>query len=151
MATAWESAGYERLKTIGQRHGRVTTGDVARILPMDTLSAHDLTAILERLEDDGIEVEVDAALLTPRHTPIDREHGVGVVDMASPAAPAISVPGALPATAREVAGMGFGRQAEAPGHRHWAPTLKRGGIDLLPLVSMGAVAMVILVMLVVLS
>lgn len=147
MAMAWESTGYERLKAIGQRHGRITTGDVARTLPMASLSAGDLTAILERLEDDGIEVEVDAALLMPRQTPIDREHGVGVVDMASPAAPAISVPGAQPATARDIAGMGFGRQAEAPGHRHWAPTLKRGGVDLLPLVAMGAVAVVMLVVL----
>lgn len=147
MVMTWEGAGYERLKAIGQRHGRVTTGDVARTLPMASLSARDLTTILERLEDDGIEVEVDAALLIRRQTPIDREHGVGVVDIASPAAPAISVPGAQPATARDIVGMGFGRQAEAPGAHHRAPTLKRGGVDLLPLVSMVVVTVVMLAVL----
>lgn len=145
MATALNSAGYERLKVIGQRHGRVTTGDVARTLPLASLSAQDLTAIIERLEDDGIEVEVDVSLLMPRRAPVDREHGVGVVDMANPAAPAISVPGARPATAEEIAGMGFARQPDAPGRHHHAPTLKRGGVDMLPLLSIGAVTLVMLV------
>lgn len=145
MGMAWDSAGYERLKAIGARHGRVTTGDVARTLPLTALSVADLTAIMERLEDDGIAVDVDASLLMPRRAPVDREHGVGVVDMANPAAPAISTPGAQPATPKEIAGMGFARQPDAPGHRHHAPTLKRGGVDLLPLLSMGAVAVVMLV------
>lgn len=145
MGMARDSAGYARLKAIGVRHGRVTTGDVARILPMADLSVADLTAIMERLEDDGIAVDVDASLLMPRRAPVDREHGVGVVDMAHPAAPAISTPGALPATAGEIAGMGFARQPDAPGGSHHAPTLKRGGIDLLPLLAMGAVVVVMLV------
>lgn len=57
----------DRLMQLGQQRGRLEIDDVRQALPVDTMTTTELADVLARLEEAGIEVEIDAGLLTPHH------------------------------------------------------------------------------------
>jgi sigma-70-like protein len=56
---------YERLLRLGKEQGGLTAHDLERVLPIDRMSMDELSDVLARLEDAGIPVEIDPALLSP--------------------------------------------------------------------------------------
>ncbi len=57
----------DHLMETGRQQGGLEIDDIRRALPVDTMSAEELANVLARLEEAGISVEIDSALLTPRH------------------------------------------------------------------------------------
>ena len=51
------------LKGRASRRGAVTTSDLREILPVDTMSADELALVVVKLEDAGVAIEVDEALM----------------------------------------------------------------------------------------
>ena len=57
----------DRLIQLGRRRGGLVIDDIGQALPVDTMSTEELADVLARLEEAGISVEIDPALLTPHH------------------------------------------------------------------------------------
>ena len=57
----------DRLIQLGRRQGGLEIEDIRQALPIDTMTIEELADVVARLEEAGISVEIDAALLTPRH------------------------------------------------------------------------------------
>ncbi|HEY0525385.1 MAG TPA: RNA polymerase sigma factor region1.1 domain-containing protein [Stellaceae bacterium] len=66
-ATTVNEAALGELTAIGRRQGRLGLDDVKRVLPVDRMSAEELAEAMARLEDAGIEVDLDPDLLRPRY------------------------------------------------------------------------------------
>lgn len=56
----------EYLMRLGRRRGALDIDDIRQVLQVDTMSLDDLADAVSRLEDAGISVEIDPALLTRR-------------------------------------------------------------------------------------
>ncbi|ALG70011.1 hypothetical protein VY88_09990 [Azospirillum thiophilum] len=141
----------ESLIDQGRRTGnRLSAEALGAILPVDSMTPEETAAVIERVEAAGIEVELDdSRLMHGRPNPAlarpagDYRRGDGVVDMASPAAPAVSAPGAAPSRhgwADDIA------DGHAGGHGK-APTWQRNGVEMLPLASVAVVAVVLIALL----
>lgn len=137
----------ESLIDQGRRTGnRLSAEALGAILPVDSMTPEETAAVIERVEAAGIEVELDdSRLMHGRPNPAlarpagDYRRGDGVVDMASPAAPAVSAPGAAPSR------HGWADDI-ADGHGK-APTWQRNGVEMLPLASVAVVAVVLIALL----
>ncbi|MDQ6734012.1 MAG: RNA polymerase sigma factor region1.1 domain-containing protein [Nitrospirota bacterium] len=57
----------ESLMETGRQRGGLEIDDIRRALPVDAMSIEELADVLARLEEAGISVEIDPALLTGRH------------------------------------------------------------------------------------
>jgi Sigma-70 factor, region 1.1 len=57
----------DRLIEMGQRRGRLEIDDIRQALPVDTMPTAELAEVLARLEEAGISIEIDPALLTGGH------------------------------------------------------------------------------------
>ena len=68
----------DRLIQLGRRRGGLVIDDIGQALPVNTMSTEELADVLARLEEAGISVEIDPALLTPHHRKV-------VLDEAKPA------------------------------------------------------------------
>src|SRR4051812_33829291 len=66
-ATTVNEAAIDELTAIGRRQGRLELDDMKRVLPVDRMSADELAEAMARLEDAGIEIDLDPNLLRPRH------------------------------------------------------------------------------------
>lgn len=137
---------YRRLhEEAGRQGGRLSVEDLGRVLPLDTMSATEVAEVVERLERAGIDVDVDPALTRP-HPDATIGNSDGVVDLASPAAPAVSAPTVHPSTRADIVAMGDPHPHGHHGHRHRrAPTWNRGGVELLPMLCIAIVAVVLIV------
>jgi Sigma-70 factor, region 1.1 len=60
-------AKYRRLLELGKQQGRLTAEDLRQALPIDQMSIDEISRVLVRLEDAGVSVEIDPALLSPGH------------------------------------------------------------------------------------
>ncbi|HYG87104.1 MAG TPA: hypothetical protein VD978_12670 [Azospirillum sp.] len=138
-----DESAYRRLEEIGRRNGRLGVEDVARVLPLDTMSATEVAEVVERLERAGIEVELDPVLARQRPD-ATAGNSEGVVDLASPAAPAISSPRVHPTTQADIVAMG---DTHYHGHhgRKRAPTWNVNGIEMLPVLVIAIVAVLMIV------
>jgi Sigma-70 factor, region 1.1 len=58
---------FDRLMQLGLRRGGLEIDDIRQALPVDIMTIKELADVLARLEEAGISVELDPALLTPRH------------------------------------------------------------------------------------
>lgn len=151
MASATDDRLVESLIEHGRRNGnRLSAEALGSILPVDTMTPEETAGVIERVEAAGVEVELDdSRLMQGRPNPAlarqagEYRRGDGVVDMASPAAPAVSAPGAVPSRHGWADDVGGGHA----GHHHAAPTWTRNGVELLPLASVAAVAVVLILML----
>ena len=56
----------EHLMRLGRQRGALDIDDIRQVLQVDTMSMEDLADAVVRLEDAGISVEIDPALLTRR-------------------------------------------------------------------------------------
>ncbi|WP_114859281.1 hypothetical protein [Azospirillum brasilense] len=139
-----DDATLQRLIGKGRTHGnRLSVEQLGQDVPVETMTPEEVAVVVERLEAAGIDVELtDARLKRPRGNG-DYERGAGVVTIASPAAPAVSAPGARPSV--------HGWADEGMGHAHGgqhgsrrAPTWDRDGVDMLPIVSVLVVALVLI-------
>lgn len=74
----------ELLRQRASRQGSVTIGDLREILPIEQMSADELALVVLELEDAGVPIEVDEALMgsSRRRTPTAQQ------------APLINLPGA---------------------------------------------------------
>ena len=149
MASSTDDRLIQSLIDHGRRNGnRLSAEALGEILPVDTMTPEETAAVIERVEAAGVDVELDdSRLMRGRPNPAlarqrgDYHRGDGVVDMASPAAPAVSAPGAVPSRhgwADDIA------DGHAGGHHGNVPTWKRDGVELLPLASMAVVAVVLI-------
>ena len=66
-----EAAAIDRLKQEGLRRGGLTLEDIQRLLPLDVMTTEELAAVLMQLEDAGVTVDVDPALLASRGRIVD--------------------------------------------------------------------------------
>ncbi len=136
----------QRLTNLGRQHGnRLGIEQLGREIPVESMTPEEVAVVVERLEAAGIDVELeDERLKKPRGArSYDYERGAGVVDLASPAAPAVSTPGFKPSE--------HGWEDDSFGHAHGgghgsrkAPTWNRNGVDVLPVVIMILVALVMI-------
>ncbi|MBK3731994.1 sigma-70-like protein [Azospirillum brasilense] len=140
-----DDATLQRLIDKGRKHGnRLGIEQLGQDVPVETMTPEEVAVVVERLEAAGIDVELtDERLKRPRGGG-DYERGAGVVTIASPAAPAVSAPGARPSE--------HGWADEGLGHAHGAhhgsrraPTWDRDGVDMLPIVSVLVVALVLII------
>ncbi|ANC90534.1 hypothetical protein A6A40_00620 [Azospirillum humicireducens] len=151
MASTTDDRLVESLIEHGRRNGnRLSAEALGGILPVDTMTPEETAAVIERVEAAGVEVELDDSRLmrgranrAPTRQTGDYRRGDGVVDMASPAAPAVSAPGAVPSRHGWADDIANGHA----GHRHAAPTWTRNGVELLPLASVAVVALLLILML----
>jgi len=88
-ATTVNEAAIGELTAIGRRQGRLGLDDVKRVLPVDRMSADELAEAMARLEDAGIEVDLDPDLLRPRY---DAAPPLPAAAAAPPAEPAAASP-----------------------------------------------------------
>ncbi|WP_431854438.1 hypothetical protein [Azospirillum sp.] len=141
-----DDTAYRRLEEDARRQGgRLSVEDLGRALPIDTMSATEVAEVVDRLERAGIDVDVDPTLTRP-HPDATSGNSDGVVTIASPAAPAISAPNVRPTTRADVVAMGDPHPHGHHGRGHGrAPTWNRNGVELLPLLSMGIVAVLLIV------
>ena len=138
-----ESAYRHLEEEAGRRGGRMSVEELGRILPIDRMSGAEVAEVVDRLERAGIDVDVDP-MLTRRHPDTTAGNSEGVVDLASPAAPAISAPTVRPTTPADIVAMGDPHPHARRGH-HRAPTWNVNGVELLPILAMGIVALVLIV------
>ncbi len=138
-----DDSAYRRLEEAARRDGHLHLDDLARILPLDTMSMTEVTDVVERLERSGIDVDLSPLLARLRR---DAEAGNsdGVVDLASPAAPAISSPRMHPTTQADIVAMG---ETHHHGHhgRKRAPIWNVNGVEMLPMMAIGIAAVVLIV------
>ncbi|MDQ2101982.1 hypothetical protein [Azospirillum isscasi] len=141
-----DDTAIQRLAAKGRQNGnRLSIEQLGQEVPVETMTPGEVAELVEELEAAGIEVELtDARLKRPRAGGGEYQRGAGVVDIASPAAPAVSAPGARPSE--------HGWADEGLGHAHGAhhgsrraPTWDRGGVDMLPVASLVLVALVLIV------
>ncbi|TGD98010.1 RNA polymerase sigma factor region1.1 domain-containing protein [Methylobacterium nonmethylotrophicum] len=115
MQAAFDRTTLDRLVALGRSQGGLTPDDLRRALPVDRMSAEDIAMVLIELEEAGIPVDPDEALLRPgRPLP-----PAGAIRLPEPpaSAPAAPAPESPPAVAA----------APAPGPRPAAPPAPRGG------------------------
>lgn len=55
----------EHLIEIGRRRGGLSTSDLQTALPIDLMTMEEIAGIVAKLEDAGVPVEIDEALLSP--------------------------------------------------------------------------------------
>ncbi|AWU92860.1 hypothetical protein [Azospirillum ramasamyi] len=151
MASTTDDRLVQSLIDHGRRNGnRLSAEALGGILPVDTMTPEETAAVIERVEAAGVEVELDdTRLMQGRPNPAlarqtgDYHRGDGVVDLASPAAPAVSAPGAVPSRHGWADDIGTGHG----GHHGSASTWRRNGVEMLPLVSIIVVALVLILVL----
>lgn len=52
---------------IAHRHGSVSMEDLRRVLPIDSMTPEEISHVVARLDEAGLDFEIDPALLLPRH------------------------------------------------------------------------------------
>jgi hypothetical protein len=58
---------FDLLIRMGRARGGLEVDEIRQVLPVDAMTAEELADVLTRLEEAGISIEIDAALLAPRH------------------------------------------------------------------------------------
>jgi hypothetical protein len=74
---------FDRLVQAGKLTGGLKISDLGRLLPVETMTADEITEVLARLEGVGIPVAIDAELEAPYH----REPGSNSNAMPEPPSP----------------------------------------------------------------
>ncbi len=85
MAGAIPSAVLDGLVEQGRKRGRLTTDDLTRALPIHAMTPDEIALVVAHLEDAGVPVEVDEALLGGRPRPI-AQNAVPAARLREPAA-----------------------------------------------------------------
>lgn len=88
----FDKAALDRLMALGRRRGHLTTGDLESELPIAAMAPDEIALVIVHLEEAGIPVEVDAALLAGESRPTPPGEG-GIILPARPA----DLPPAAPA------------------------------------------------------
>jgi hypothetical protein len=57
---------YERLLQMGKQQGGLTTDELQRVLDLERLSMDEVSEMLLSLEDTGVSVDLEPAILWPR-------------------------------------------------------------------------------------
>ena len=145
-----DDATLQRLTEMGRQNGdRLSIEQLGREVPVETMTPEEVAAVVERLETNGIDVDLeDESLKKPRAARTYDGGGgdAGVVDIAHPAAPAVSAPGVKPSEhgwADE--GLGYAHGGHHASRK--APTWNRGGVDMIPIAAVVVVALVLIVVL----
>jgi hypothetical protein len=58
---------FDLLIQMGRARGGLEVDELRQVVPIDAMTAEELADVLTRLEEAGISIEIDAALLAPRH------------------------------------------------------------------------------------
>ncbi|MGE7415729.1 RNA polymerase sigma factor region1.1 domain-containing protein [Methylobacterium tarhaniae] len=116
MQAAFDRTTLDRLVALGRSRGGLTPDDLRQALPVDRMSAEDIAMVLIELEEAGVPVDPDEALLQPGR-PLPPSGAFRLPDPPAPAAapaPAPEAPAAVTAP-------------PAPSPRRAAPGPARGG------------------------
>lgn len=140
MAT--HDAAVQRLIEQGRRTGRLTTEDLSRALPIQSMSAAEIAGVVDRLDAAGIDVDVDERLTGGRPRPQRGAAGSPLPSTIPPvAAPAVSEPGVRPSKEGWA-----GTHGDAPAHgSRRAPSWEADGVNIMPLVAFGISALVLMI------
>ena len=79
--------GYQRLLQLGKHQGGLTVHDIEQALQVERLSVDEIAELVARLEDAGVPVDVDPALLSPAapaHRRLDEGPPDGVMNTDPP-------------------------------------------------------------------
>ncbi|HLL58264.1 MAG TPA: RNA polymerase sigma factor region1.1 domain-containing protein [Allosphingosinicella sp.] len=127
--TGFDKAALERLMALGRRRGHLTTGDLESELPVHAMASDEIALVIVHLEEAGIPVEVDAALLTgaPRSAALRPDEPSIILPDRDTSAPPVSLAadatGAAPVRA---AAEPIAEHAATRGTTHWAVAI--GGL-----------------------
>lgn len=125
----------------GRRTGRLTTEDLSRALPIQSMSPAEIAGVVDRLDAAGIDVDVDERLTGGRPRPQRATAGSIGPNLPPYAAPAVSEPGVRPSKEGWV-----GTHGDAPAHgSRRAPSWEVDGVNMMPVVAVGASALVLLI------
>ena len=58
---------FDRLVELGRQRGGLKTDDIRQVLRVESMTGEELVDVLMRLEVAGVSIEIDPALLIPRH------------------------------------------------------------------------------------
>lgn len=72
MQPALDSTTLDRLIALGRQRGHLTTEDLQASLPIAGMSAEEIALIVVHLEEMGVAVEIEEALLAPNAKPVPR-------------------------------------------------------------------------------
>lgn len=139
---AIDESALRRLIEHGRRRGRVTTEDLHLALPIPTMDATEIAAVVERLEDAGLDVELDERFSVGRRPAAPKEptgDASGAIAIGEYAGPAVAAPGVRPSHGGWI---GSGDHASRHGTSH-SPTWEVRGVDMIPLVCIVGVALVL--------
>jgi Sigma-70 factor, region 1.1 len=94
-----DAEAVDRLVALAARRGSLSTEELRHVLPIDAMSVDELASLIARLEDRGVTVDIDAALLSPTRRPSDQPRAApDILPPPEPPRPAPSVrPVARPA------------------------------------------------------
>lgn len=70
-----DEAGVGKFIEMAKQSGVVSIDDLRRAFPIDTMGGEDIAAIVLRLEDAGVSVEIDPSLFASRHDPSTNPFG----------------------------------------------------------------------------
>ncbi|GJD63587.1 RNA polymerase sigma factor region1.1 domain-containing protein [Methylobacterium frigidaeris] len=115
MQAAFDRATLDRLVTLGRSQGGLTPDDLRRALPVDRMSAEDIAMVLIELEEAGISVDPDEALLQAGR-PLPPSGTVRLPE-----------PKAVEAAAPAIESLPAATAAPTPGPRPAPPPAARGG------------------------
>jgi len=131
---------YERLLQLGKQQGGLTTEDLQRVLDLERLSMDEVSEMLLRLEDAGVSVEIEPAILRPRSgsAGTNQQAHISLLEAGEPPLPqanrASSDPGSGPETAEGSPTVPHRQFAFQGDKTVWiAVTVALGGILLLAL------------------
>ena len=131
---------YERLLQLGKQQGGLTTEDLQRVLDLERLSMDEVSEMLLRLEDAGVSVEIEPAILRPRSgsAGTNQQAHISLLEAREPPLPqanrASSDPGSAPETAEGSPTVLHRQFAYLSDKTVWiAVTVALGGILLLAL------------------
>lgn len=119
----FDKAALDRLMALGRRRGHLTTGDLESELPVATMAPDEIALVIVHLEEAGIPVEVDAALLTGDARPTAPSDG-GLVFPESVAPPPATQPlphgGGMPSPGAPAPDPAAPAGDARPRSAHWA-------------------------------
>ncbi|NYZ15925.1 hypothetical protein HL658_25575 [Azospirillum sp. RWY-5-1] len=142
---ASHDAAVQRLIEQGRRTGRLTTDDLSRALPIQSMDPAEIAAVVDRLDAAGIDVDVDERLTGGRPRPQRGAAGSPAPTLPPTippvAAPAVSEPGVRPSREGWV-----GTHGDAPAHgSRRAPSWEADGVNIMPVVAFGISALVLMI------
>lgn len=84
MQPALDSSILDHLISLGRERGHLTTEDLKASLPIETMSTEEIASIVVHLEETGVPVELEDALLSPNPKPVLPQRTAEIIPFPGP-------------------------------------------------------------------